>query len=60
MGTRHSPRRPRHRQGPHLMEWYESSLGGDDYDATAYTRLLVRLATLGLLVGLVMAAGSAW
>ncbi len=42
------------------MEWYESSLGGDDYDATAYTRLLVRLATLGLLVGLVMAAGSAW
>ncbi len=43
------------------MEWYESSLGGDDYDdATAHTRLLVRLATLGLLVGLVMTAGSAW
>ena len=42
------------------MEWYEHDLSGPDYDGPAYARLLVRLAGLGLLVGLAMASGSAW
>lgn len=43
------------------MEWYEASLGGGgSYNGPAYARRLVWLAAVGLMVGLIVAAGSAW
>ena len=42
------------------MEWYEHDLSGPDYDGPAYARLLVRLAALGLGLGLIIAAGVVW